>query len=492
MSGEVSYAYDYSAELPKGWSAVPMGEIATIVAGVGFPKDLQGQKEGNIPVFKVGDISKAWRSGHIRLVTSPNYLTEEEVSSIKAKLLPAATTVFAKIGEALKLNRRAMLGCPSIIDNNVMGLIPAKDVVHPYYLFYFMRTVDLGALSRATAVPSVRKTDVQDILVPLAPIDQQKRIVAEIEKQFSRLDEGIDNLKRVQANLKRYKAAVLRAAVEGRLVETEAEIARREGRDFETGEQLLQRILQERRRRWEEAELAKMQAKGKPPKNDKWKQKYKEPAAPDTTNLPELPEGWVWATVGALGDVIGGLTKNPKRLKMDKKYPYLRVANIYANELRLDEIEEIGVEDGELEKLLVRKGDLLIVEGNGSPDQIGRLAIWDGSITPCVHQNHLIKVRLYSGCSSYWALNWMMSPEGRRYVRDVSSSTSGLYTLSVGKTSRLPTPLPPRTEQHRIVTKIDRRLSILRETEAQVEANLQRAERLRQSLLAQAFAGALP
>ena len=106
------------------------------------------------------------------------------------------------------------------------------------------------------------------------PLDQQKRIVAEIEKQFSRLDEAVANLKRVKANLKRYKAAVLKAAVEGRLVETEAELARREGRSYETGAQLLQRILETRRSQW------------------KGKGKYKEPAAPDTTDLPELPEGW--------------------------------------------------------------------------------------------------------------------------------------------------------------------------------------------------------
>ncbi len=122
--------------------------------------------------------------------------------------------------------------------------------------------------------------------IPVAPLDQQKRIVAEIEKQFSRLDEAVANLKRVKANLKRYKAAVLKAAVEGRLVETEAELARREGRSYETGAQLLQRILETRRSQW--------QGKGK----------YKEPAAPDTTDLPELPEGWVWASLDSL--IVGG------------------------------------------------------------------------------------------------------------------------------------------------------------------------------------------
>ena len=309
------------------------------------------------------------------------------------------------------------------------------------------------------------------LLVPVAPFHQQKRIVAEIEKHFSRLDKAVSNLKRVKANLKRYKTSVLKAAVEGRLVETEAELACRERRSYETGAQLLQRILETRRSQW------------------KGKGKYKEPAAPDTTDLPELPEGWVWASVGYLGDVIGGLTKNPKRAAHPMKLPYLRVANVYANELRLEEIEEIGVQKSELEKLLVLKDDLLIVEGNGSPEQIGRLAIWDGSISPCVHQNHLIKVRLPTECLPKWVVCWLMSPDGRTCIRNVSSSTSGLYTLSVGKVSGLLVPLPPLAEQQRIVAEVERRFSRTDVLEAQVNANFMRAEGLRQSILSRAFSG---
>ncbi|MGI0134282.1 MAG: restriction endonuclease subunit S, partial [Candidatus Micrarchaeaceae archaeon] len=185
----------------------------------------------------------------------------------------------------------------------------------------------------------------------------------------------------------------------------------------------------------------------------------------------------------------GGLTKNPKRAKLSNQLPYLRVANVYANELRLGEIEYIGVADSELEKLLVRSGDLLIVEGNGSKDQIGRLAIWDGSIVPCVHQNHLIKVRLVNPAMSKWVLYWLQSPSGRHFVELVASSTSGLYTLSVNKVGDLPILLPPLTEQIRIVAEVERRLSVVEELEATFAFNLQRATRLSQSILKRAFSG---
>ena len=196
-----------------------LGDVADIVAGVGFPKDMQGGQDGAIPVFKVGDISAAWLQGKSLLNDSRNYLSAEEAKSL-GKCVPAGATVFAKIGEALRLNRRVMLGRDALVDNNVMGLVPKRERVAPKYLYYFMQTVDLGELSRSTTVPSIRKSDVVEISIPVPAIAVQDEIVAELEKQFSRLDEAVANLQRVKANLKRYKASVLKAAVEGRLVET--------------------------------------------------------------------------------------------------------------------------------------------------------------------------------------------------------------------------------------------------------------------------------
>ena len=138
-------------------------------------------------------------------------------------------------------------------------------------------------------------------------------------------------LERVQRNLKRYRASVLKAAVEGRLVPTEAELARAEGRDYEPASVLLQRILAERRRRWEEAELAKLKARGKTPKDDKWKAKYKEPAPPDTAELPELPEGWCWITVGALTIMGRRMASMFRRVSMVRGTPILRIDDYQAD-----------------------------------------------------------------------------------------------------------------------------------------------------------------
>ena len=102
-----------------------LGDVADVIAGVGFPKDMQGGQDGAIPVFKVGDISTAWLQGKSLLHESRNYLSAEDAKSL-GKCVPAGATVFAKIGEALRLNRRVMLGRPALVDNNVMGLVQTR------------------------------------------------------------------------------------------------------------------------------------------------------------------------------------------------------------------------------------------------------------------------------------------------------------------------------------------------------------------------------
>ena len=250
--------------------------------------------------------------------------------------------------------------------------------------------------------------------------------------------------------------------------------------------------MAERRKCWEKGQIAKFEAKGrKPPRN--WRAKYREPVAPDTDGLPRLPEGWCWATVDQIAAVTGGLTKNPKRTRLPNRYPYLRVANVYADELRLDDVRTIGVSESELDRVLLRPGDLLVVEGNGSASQIGRVAQWQGNLEPCCHQNHLIKVRCSSSAiRSRWMLFWLLSPLGRRTVLAVASSTSGLHTLSLSKVRALPIPLAPTQEQARAIRLADSLSDTPRAVQEQMEAETGvNASALRQSILKRAFEGRL-
>ena len=361
-----------------------------------------------------------------------------EPKRLGVEAAPSRARQRLKAGDVLVSMTRPNLNAVAIVPPDLDGaigstgfhILRANEKVLPNWLYYGVQNRNfiqaMSGVVQGALYPAVRPRDIQSFDLPAPAVDEQRRIVAEIEKQFSRLDEAAANLQRVKANLKRHRASTLKAATDGTLI-------------------------------------------GDPGKS-----------------------GWRDALIGEVGQVISGLTKNPKREALPRKMPYLRVANVYANELRLDQIEYIGVAEKEVEKLLVRRGDLLVVEGNGSPDQIGRVALWDSSIPDCVHQNHLIKVRLAAEVAPEWALIWLLSPGGRREIEQVSSSTAGLHTLSTGKISRLPIPVPPLDEQHRIVAEVDRRLSIVREVEAEVDANLKRAQALRQAVLARAFAGQAP
>lgn len=485
-----------SGGLPDSWALVPLGLLAAeeerAITDGPFGSNLKSSHyttEGP-RVIRLQNISE----GAFRDVAA--HISDEHFQKLRQHEAQPEDIVVASLGAQLPTACVVpdWLG-PAIVKADCIRVRVNERIVSPRYLMWALNSRQTRrratSLIHGVSRPRLNLSSLRKLEVPLAPSGQQVAIVGEIETQFSRLDAGLAALERAQANLDRYRSSVLRAACEGRLVPTEAELAHAEGREYEPAEQLLERILAERRRHWEEAQLEKMRAKGKAPKDDGWKKKYKEPEPPDTGDLAELPEGWCWARMEQLGDVIGGLTKNRNRQKLELSLPYLRVANVYANCLDLKEVHEIGVKESELDRTLLEVDDLLIVEGNGSLDQIGRVARWDGSIDRCAHQNHLIKVRLYVKASAPYVLQWLLSREGRRIIARVASSTSGLYNLSLSKVANLPVPLPPLAEQVRIAEEVQRLESVTNAARSQVRANRTRASLLRQSILKRAFEGKL-
>ena len=436
---------------------------------------MQGKLSGDLPFYKVGDISDAWQQKKTYLTQANHYLTKNEAESIKAKPLPDGTTVFAKIGAAIALNRRAILAAPSLVDNNVMGLCPLPNSIDVKMLYYFMCTIELGDVARATTVPSVRHGDVEAIPFPLPPLPEQHRIVAEIEKQFTRLDASVAALKRVQANLKRYRASVLKAACEGKLVPTEAELARAESRDYEPADQLMTRILVERRARWEAQE--------------KRGRKYKEPAAPDTSEFGELPEGWVWAMVDAL---LSEPLSNGRSVKTASGgFQVLRLTALRQGQIDQSEFKNGAWTAQEAERFLIREGDFFVSRGNGSIKLVGLGGLVGPVQTPVAYPDTLIRFRLHPEVAITFFAHLWNSSMIREQLESMARTTAGIYKVNQQDLSLCLIPLPPLSEQRRIVAELERRLSVIQQAEATVEANLTRAERLRQSILKQAFSGKL-
>ncbi len=307
--------------------------------------------------------------------------------------------------------------------------------------------------------------------VVLPPVATQVAVVAELEKQFSRLDEAVANLQRVKANLKRYRASVLKAAVEGRLVETEATQARRQGRIYETGGQFLQRILEERRAKWA--------GKGR----------YKEPVEADAACLGVLPEGWVTASLDMISTDSGYGTSQKCGYENDGP-AVLRIPNVQHGILDLQDLKFAPSEFNLGQSDAVSSGDLLIIRTNGSKSLIGRAAVvMAGPQRIMSFASYLIRFRLSSAdCIPAWVSVVWQTSQMREWIEAHAATSAGQHNVSMTVLAKAVIPIPPAAEQTRIVAEVDRHLSTIREVEAEVGANLQRAQALRQATLAKAFA----
>jgi type I restriction enzyme S subunit len=420
---------------------------------------------------------------------STTTISRSGLESSSAKWVSPGSVLVAMYGSIGKLGiTAAPLTTNQAIAFTDPNPVPAK------YLFWFLKAVrrDLVALGKGGTQSNISQTVIKAFPFLLPPLAEQHRIVAAIEEQTSRLDSARDALRRVQANLKRCRASVLKAACEGRLVPTEAELARREGREYEPADVLLERIVAERRARWEAEELAKLARAGKVPKGEAWKQKYKEPASPDTADLPEIPEGWAWTSLAAIADLKGGVTKGQRNRQGDevRSVPYLRVANVQRGYLDLSDVKEIEAPEAKIDELRLLRGDVLFNEG-GDRDKLGRGWVWQGEIPECIHQNHVFRARLYTQGVQPKFVSWYGNSLAQRYFMEEGKQTTNLASINLTKLGALPVPLPPLAEQERIIAEVERRLSALDALEATVERDLRRAERLRQSILKRAFEGKL-
>jgi type I restriction enzyme, S subunit len=347
------------------------------------------------------------------------------------------------------------------------------DSVTPQYIAYFLQSPQYWGQIRThtagIAIPNVNATKLQSIPIPVPSLDEQQRIVAEIEKQFTRLDAGVASLKRVQIALERYRGSVLTAACEGRLVATEAELAHKENRSYETGEQLLQRIHKERRETWN--------AKGK----------YKEPLTPDTANLAPLPEGWAWGTWNQLSNwVTYGFTRPMPHV--DTGIPIITAKGIKNGNIDFAEADLTSREAYAAlsEKDRPKRDDILITKDG----TIGRAAVVETDLEFCINQSVAV-IWLRSCSMNRRFLLAVIDSEITQKPIWAKARGVAIQHLSITDFSKLPVPIPPLAEQARIALEVERRISVVDELESETARNHLRANRLRQSILQQAFSGGL-
>ncbi|WP_437952821.1 hypothetical protein WME98_20460 [Sorangium sp. So ce296] len=336
----------------------------------------------------------------------------------------------------------------------------------------------------------INMADMRALRVPLAPASEQRRIVAKIETLTSQSRRAKEALDAIPPLLERFRKSVLAAAFRGDLTAD----WREKNPDVEPAEELLKRIRAERRRRWEEAELAKMRAKGKVPGDDRWKERYEEPEPVDPNELPELPEGWCWATIDTVGHLLLGRRRAPEYVEGEDGRvlrPYVRVANVKRDRLDLSDVLQMPFNDDELSLYRLEPGDIILSEGQ-SPELVGQSAVYEGGHENLCIQATVHRFRPYkSGTSTEYAQLVFLHHLHTEVFRSAASLTTNIAHLTSERLKPLPFPLAPLKEQTSISTRVRQALERSKNIESIAKQATQRLSLQEKSLLAKAFRGEL-
>lgn len=472
------------SELPVGWAADELGSFLTVHYGKALASNSRAS-EGRIPVIgssgKVGHHDQALVDGPCLVVGRKG--AAGAVHLIQESCWPIDTAYFIQP--------------PSEIDLD--------------FLHYFLSSQSLGQLDKSTAIPSLSRDDLYRVHVPIAPRAEQTRIVEKLESLLADLDAGVNELKAAQRKLAQYRQALLKAAVEGALTEAWRAAAQhntvrpersaegaeskdiaaksfdsgpaglRSGRtgDCESGAQLLQRILRERRARFEHKHGGK--------------KKYPEPVALDVSQLPALPEGWVWATGEQLCEFITKGTTPPKELDdgAEKTVPFLRVTNL-TDTGELDFTDKVfvsrKVHEGFLARSVVYPNDVLM---NIVGPPLGQVSIVSGDFAEWNINQAIAIFRAVDGVASKYIAAYLLSMTAQIWFKKRAKTTAGQTNLTLEMCRELPIPLPTLEEQHQIIAQLDAALTICKEQEHAIAHGLKQAAAQRRNLLRAAFSGQL-
>ncbi|MEW8509000.1 MAG: restriction endonuclease subunit S [Candidatus Thiodiazotropha sp.] len=489
-------------KLPPGWAYCCIADVVAhdgIFTDGDWVESKDQDPKGNVRLIQLADVG----DGNF-LDKSARFLTKAKAHELNCTFLRKGDLLIARMPEPL--GRCCIFPLDGSEENvtvvDVCAVRLGSSPVDPKYMMYLINSpktrTDIEALKSGSTRKRISRKNLATIQMPLAPKNEQLRIVAKIEELFSELDKGIESLLSAREQLKVYRQAALKHAFEGKLTER----WRRENKGkLETTEQLLSRVKHERDARyqqqlneWETAVKA-WEANGKSGKKPRKPPKYKD-LPPISENelavLPGLPKDWTYARLAEISQIGSGMSVSKDRTLQDPiDVPYLRVANVQRGELILDEIKTMPIERQALNDLALKKWDVLFNEG-GDRDKLGRGWIWEGQVDPCITQNHVFRATTYLGgeIHSKFVSHWG-NTFGRDYFEKGGKQTTNLASINKTVLSMFPVPIASLEEQHKIIEKLDDIVSVLDSFEIEIERGLTKSKYLRQAILKKAFSGQL-
>lgn len=412
-------------KVPKNWCWIHWGDAGEFIAGSGFKNQYQGYNDYDIPFYKVGSLKYTDINGY--LYDNTNTINEDMRAELKATLIPVNSVLFAKIGEAIRLNRRSLNSVPCCIDNNMMAFFAQK--CDCKYAFYWSRGLDLYNYTNATTVPAIRKSDLEKIPFPLPPMLEQQRIVERIENLYSKLDEAKDKAKEVVDGFDSRRAAILAQAFSGKLTE-----------------------------KWRRENKYSL---------DDWKE----------TTLSEVVSGFKYGS-------------SEKSTYENDGMPVLRIPNIGDGVIDFSDMKFLAHNDVDRDNQ-VHEDDLLIIRSNGSRDLVGKCAIVPELERDYAYASFLIRIKPSEVILPRFLLLYMNSSVARNQMFIKAKSSSGIHNINSKELGAIKIKVPSLVEQSEIVRILDEILAKENETRILAETVVDKIEEIKESVLAKAFRGEL-
>ena len=202
---------DRLGKVPAHWRVARLKDAGRLMSGNAFPETLQGDPEQTIPFYKVADLEKSPDAKS--MPDTENTISPEAASQIRARIIPRKAITYAKIGEALNLNRRRIIGAPACIDNNMSAYVPNERVVTSLWAFYCLCNINFREFVNPGAVPSLSEGDQAGIYLLIPPLSEQAAIVAFLDRETARIDQLIARHELLIERLAEYRNAVITRAV---------------------------------------------------------------------------------------------------------------------------------------------------------------------------------------------------------------------------------------------------------------------------------------
>lgn len=471
--------------LPRSWELAPLAEIATINPPGGTFSAEDDELVSFVPMPAVRELCGQMDTSDARpyFEVKKGYTRFVEGDVLFAKITPCMENGKIAVARGL-INGK---GCGS----TEFHVLRAGVGILPDWLRYFIvQDAFRGEAQRhmSGAVGQLRvPTDfLRQAHIPLPTTAEQTRVISKIEELFSDLDKGEENLRRAQAQLKRYRQSVLKAAVTGELTRAWRE---QSADRLESGEALLKRILKARRAAWEQAVLEKLRAKGKPPKDDTWKSRYVEPQGPNTEGLPELPQGWAWASLEQLTSLVTSGSRGWAEYYAETGAVFIRAQDIKTDHLEISSIAYVKLPDNaEGIRTKVSRLDILVTITGAN---VTKSALVGRDFDEAYVSQHVALVRPVLPEIASYLYSWIICPTHGRKVLESRAYGAGKPGLGLDDLRELVIAVPPQSEQEQLIGMTSEADVEIEGTIKMLAQQVNQAKRLRQSILKAAFSGKL-